>query len=160
MHVRRRGLRMFGANVPRLFSLLAVVALVGGPPRWVTAAESVERAHVRVTVNDAAGNEVAVLSSAVGWNESAVMTLKVGSREHKVSFALKRDDAESFKMGVRYARDGKTVVNASEVDGKLTEPRRIDSADGSASVVFVVENQAGERKKLEVTGSDDPLSGM
>lgn len=156
MHALARGLRMFRAHVPGLFSVLSIAALVAAP-RPVGAAESVERAQVRVTVNDAAGNEVAVLSSAVAWNESAVMTIKLGGHEHKVSFALKRDDAASFKMGVKYARDGKTVVNASEVDGKLTEPRRVDSADGSASVVFVVEP---ERKKLEVTGSDDPLSGM
>lgn len=82
---------------------------------------------------------------------------KVGEHEHKVQLTLRQgDDKASVKAVLKYAKDGKTVIQEKDIGARVTEPKRVESSDGQSSVTFVVQVPRG---KIEVEDSDDPLAG-
>jgi hypothetical protein len=85
------------------------------------------------------------------------LTAKVGEQEHRVQLTLRQgEDKASVKAVLKYAKNGKTVIQEKDLGVRVTEPKRVESPDGQATVTFVVQVPRG---KIEVTNTEDPLAG-
>lgn len=139
---------------------LAMAAAVG--PRAATAGEKTEQkleemAKVSVTLADATGGQISLVDQPVRWSETATLMAKVGEHEHKVQLTLKPGaDKASVTAVLKYAKDGKTVIQEKDLGVRVTEPKRVESSDGQASVTFVVQVPRG---KIEVGDTSDPIAG-
>ena len=140
---------------------LVLSAAVG--PRAATAGESSgeqkleDMARVSVTLADKAGGQISLVDQPVRWSETATLMAKVGEHEHKVQLTLRQgDDKASVKAVLKYAKNGKTVIQEKDLGARVTEPKRVESSDGQASVTFVVQVPRG---KIEVADTEDPLAG-
>jgi hypothetical protein len=156
-------------HMPMRWGALALgILMIAGGPAAATARESSgeekaeqqkgeERARVSVTLADAGGGQISLVDQPVRWAETATLMAKVGEHEHKVQLTLRQgDDKASVKAVLKYAKDGKTVIQEKDIGARVTEPKRIESSDGQASVTFVVQVPRG---KIEIGDTDDPLAG-
>jgi hypothetical protein len=146
---------------------LGFLMLTGGPAAATARESSGEQktepqkgedlARVSVTLADAGGGQISLVDQPVRWAETATLMAKVGEHEHKVQLTLRQgDDKASVKAVLKYAKDGKTVIQEKDIGARVTEPKRVESSDGLSSVTFVVQVPRG---KIEVEDSDDPLAG-
>ena len=142
---------------------VGLVLSAGVGPRAATAGEAKteqkleDMARVSVTVADANGGQISLVDQPVRWSETATLTAKVGEHEHKVQLTLRPgEDKASVKAVLKYAKNGKTVIQEKDLGARVTEPKRVESSDGQASVTFVVQVPRG---KIEVGDTNDPLAG-
>lgn len=139
---------------------LVMAAAVG--PSAATAGEKTEQkveemAKVSVTLADATGGQISLVDQPVRWSETATLMAKVGEQEHKVQLTLKPgDDKASVKAVLKYAKNGKTVIQEKDIGVRVTEPKRVESSDGQASVTLVVKVPRGN---IEVGDTTDPIAG-
>jgi hypothetical protein len=143
--------------------VLGLVIAGAAGPRAATAGESKaeqkleDMARVSVTLADAAGGQISLVDQPVRWSETATLMAKVGEHEHKVQLTLRPgEDKASVKAVLKYAKDGKTVIQEKDLGVRVTEPKRVESSDGQASVTFVVQVPRG---KIEVGDTTDPIGG-
>jgi hypothetical protein len=147
------------ATTLRLVATLALGTAIVPLATPAAAAEQVEaKARVDVTVKSTEGDSVHLAASHVAWDGSATLRKSADDHEHAVEISMRRVE-DRVKVTLSYALDGAVIVTTQDLSATIATPVTIASPDGKSEVVFTVKAEA-PRKKIEIDGGEDPISGV